>query len=319
MHDHRGEVLNIITSGSDSILVKGAATLYLRKNTFLAECKPHLNPEAAWITQWCRFAESDPDTVKSDDHYVFRCFSRSEPSGPTTTTGRAADVVLLGQVESTKIDVDALCRPAWIVRQRTVNARHCRRSDFLRNAMASLLDNLYPGRASDCAARLYCVGAQDQSRVSICKPRIHGWLAGEQHGRRAPAASEQPASATLPDIVDWFAGKRSENCKARWCASSSLICVHSRSFAASNMRLVQVTPASALCNSELSTLRTRKPELSSNSQVRVGKPRAIGISRRSAGHLQARGIGRIVQDFSDCTARPGSIQARLASTVSSPM
>ena len=69
-------------------------------------CKRRLNPGGV-ITQWVPLYESDPETVKSEIATFFEVF----PNGTiwaNDNNGQGYDVVLLGQAEPTKIDVDAM-------------------------------------------------------------------------------------------------------------------------------------------------------------------------------------------------------------------
>ena len=98
------EKFDIITSDPIHPWVKGAATLYSKE--YFEECKRHLKPGGV-VTQWVPLYESDPDTVKSEIATFFDVF----PNGTVwanDNNGQGYDVVLLGQVEPTKIDLDAL-------------------------------------------------------------------------------------------------------------------------------------------------------------------------------------------------------------------
>ena len=98
------EKFDIITSDPIHPWVKGAATLYSKE--YFEECKRHLKPGGV-ITQWVPLYESDAETVKSEIATFFDVF----PNGTiwaNDNNGQGYDVVLLGQVEPTKIDVDAL-------------------------------------------------------------------------------------------------------------------------------------------------------------------------------------------------------------------
>jgi spermidine synthase len=96
------------------------------------------------ITQWVPLYESDPDTVKSEIATFFDVF----PNGTiwaNDNNGQGYDVVLLGQVEPTKIDVDAL--QARLDRPDYAKVRASLQQVGFPNAL-SLLDT-YLGRASD--------------------------------------------------------------------------------------------------------------------------------------------------------------------------
>jgi spermidine synthase len=97
---------DIITSDPIHPWVKGAATLYSKQ--YFETVKQHLNPGGV-ITQWVPLYESDPETVKSEIATFFEVF----PNGTiwaNNNNGAGYDVVLLGQAEPIKIDVDAMQR-----------------------------------------------------------------------------------------------------------------------------------------------------------------------------------------------------------------
>ncbi len=98
------EKFDIITSDPIHPWMKGSATLYTKE--YFELCKQHLNPGGV-ITQWVPLYESDKDVVRSE----FATFFEAFPSGTVwgnDRNGEGYDVVLLGQVEETKIDVDAM-------------------------------------------------------------------------------------------------------------------------------------------------------------------------------------------------------------------
>src|SRR5499433_2489527 len=93
-----------ITSDPLDPWVKGAAALYTRE--FFEIAKKHLNPGGV-VTQFVQLYESNEDAVKSE----IATFLEAFPNGmvfANTVNGQGYDVVLLGQVEPTKIDVDKL-------------------------------------------------------------------------------------------------------------------------------------------------------------------------------------------------------------------
>jgi len=135
------EKFDIITSDPIHPWVKGAATLYSKE--YFEECKRHLKPGGV-ITQWVPLYESDPDTVKSEIATFFDVF----PNGTiwaNDNNGQGYDVVLLGQVEPTKIDVDVL--QARLDRPDYAKVRASLQQVGFPTAL-SLLDT-YLGRASD--------------------------------------------------------------------------------------------------------------------------------------------------------------------------
>jgi len=137
--------------------VKGAATLYSKE--YFEECKRHLKPGGV-ITQWVPLYESDPDTVKSEIATFFDVF----PNGTiwaNDNNGQGYDVVLLGQVAPTRIDVDAL--QARLNRPDYATVSESLRQVGFPNAM-SLLDT-YLGRASDL--RPWLAGAQINRDIDL--------------------------------------------------------------------------------------------------------------------------------------------------------
>jgi spermidine synthase len=97
------EKFDVITSDPIHPWVKGAASLYTRE--YFELCKQHLNPGGV-VTQWVPLYESDFPTVRSELATFFEAF----PQGTVWSNlkdGEGYDVVLLGQVEGTTIDIDA--------------------------------------------------------------------------------------------------------------------------------------------------------------------------------------------------------------------
>ena len=100
------EKFDAITSDPLDPWVKGAAMLYSRE--FFQTVKDHLNPGGA-VTLFVQLYESNPEAVKSE----IATFLEAFPSGVVwgnTQNGAGYDLVLLGQVERTRIDVDAIER-----------------------------------------------------------------------------------------------------------------------------------------------------------------------------------------------------------------
>jgi spermidine synthase len=84
--------------------VKGAAALYTQE--FFEKVKEHLNP-GGYVTLFVQLYESNPQAVKSEIATFFRAF----PSGfilGNTQNGRGYDLVLVGQKDPVKIDVDKI-------------------------------------------------------------------------------------------------------------------------------------------------------------------------------------------------------------------
>jgi spermidine synthase len=96
------EKFDAITSDPLDPWVKGAAMLYTRE--FFDLAKEHLNPGGA-VTLFVQLYQSNEEAVKSEIATFFEAF----PNGvvfANTVNGAGYDLVLLGQVEPTKIDVD---------------------------------------------------------------------------------------------------------------------------------------------------------------------------------------------------------------------
>jgi spermidine synthase len=151
------EKFDVITSDPIHPWVKGAATLYSKE--YFEECKRHLKPGGV-ITQWVPLYESDPDTVKSEIATFFDVF----PNGTiwaNDNNGQGYDVVLLGQAEPTRIDIDAL--QARLDRPEYATVRASLQQVGFQNAM-SLLDT-YLGRAPDL--RQWLAGAQINRDIGL--------------------------------------------------------------------------------------------------------------------------------------------------------
>jgi len=95
---------DIITSDPIHPWVKGSATLYSRE--YFEMVRDHLNPGGV-VTQWVPLYESDLDTVKSELATFFEVFPYGTVWG-NDISGGGYDIVLLGQVESPRIDLDQL-------------------------------------------------------------------------------------------------------------------------------------------------------------------------------------------------------------------
>jgi spermidine synthase len=93
-----------ITSDPFDPWVKGAANLYTRE--FWELVKRHLNPGGV-VTVFVQLYDSGMAAVKSQVATFFEAFPNGTVWG-NTVEGQGYDVVLLGQVEATRIDVDLL-------------------------------------------------------------------------------------------------------------------------------------------------------------------------------------------------------------------
>jgi spermidine synthase len=98
------EKFDIITSDPIHPWVKGSATLYSKE--YFELVKQHLNPGGV-ITQWVPLYESDPDTVKSEIATFFDAFPNGTIWG-NDISGGGYDIVLMGQADPSKIDMDAI-------------------------------------------------------------------------------------------------------------------------------------------------------------------------------------------------------------------
>ncbi|HET9215796.1 MAG TPA: fused MFS/spermidine synthase [Terriglobia bacterium] len=93
-----------ITSDPLDPWVKGSAALYSKE--FFEAAKAHLSPGGV-VTQWMQLYQTNEEAVKSEIATFFEVF----PSGiiwVNNIDGRGYDLVLMGQAEPTRIDIDAL-------------------------------------------------------------------------------------------------------------------------------------------------------------------------------------------------------------------
>jgi spermidine synthase len=93
-----------VTSDPLDPWVKGAATLYTQE--FFDVVKEHLNPGGV-VTLFVQLYESTEDAVKSEVGTFLEAFPNAMVFG-NTQNGQGYDLVLVGQVEPTKIDVDEM-------------------------------------------------------------------------------------------------------------------------------------------------------------------------------------------------------------------
>jgi spermidine synthase len=93
-----------ITSDPLDPWVKGAAMLYTAE--FFEDAKRHLNPGGV-VTLFVQLYESNTEAVKSEIATFLEVFPNGVVWG-NTNEGKGYDLVLLGQVEPVKIDVDAI-------------------------------------------------------------------------------------------------------------------------------------------------------------------------------------------------------------------
>jgi spermidine synthase len=98
------EKFDAVTSDPLDPWVKGAAMLYTVE--FFEMVKQHLNPGGV-VTLFVQLYESNTDAVKSEIGTFLEAFPNGIVFG-NTNEGKGYDLVLVGQVEPTKIDVDAI-------------------------------------------------------------------------------------------------------------------------------------------------------------------------------------------------------------------
>jgi len=135
------EKFDAITSDPLDPWVKGAAMLYTRE--FFANAKQHLNPGGV-VTLFVQLYESNTAAVKSEIATFFEAFPNGVVWG-NTNNGAGYDLVLMGQVEDTKIDVDAIQRRLEQPEYATV--AQSLRDIGMNNAID--LFSTFAGRASD--------------------------------------------------------------------------------------------------------------------------------------------------------------------------
>jgi spermidine synthase len=98
------KMFDAITSDPLDPWVKGAANLYTRE--FFELVKRHLNPGGV-VTLFVQLYESNTEAVKSEIGTFLEAFPNGVVWG-NTNQGQGYDLVLMGQVEKTVIDVDAI-------------------------------------------------------------------------------------------------------------------------------------------------------------------------------------------------------------------
>jgi len=97
------ETYDIIASDPLDVWVKGTASIYSRD--YFEQVKAHLNP-GGYFTLYVPLYESDEETVKSEFATFFAVF----PQGTVwanLNNGQGYDLVLMGQAEPLKVDIDA--------------------------------------------------------------------------------------------------------------------------------------------------------------------------------------------------------------------
>jgi spermidine synthase len=152
------EKFDVITTDPIHPWVKGTSTLYSKEYYELV--KAHLNPGGV-VAQWLPIYDSDPATVKSELATFFEVFPNGTVWSNNIPNQGGFDLVLIGQVESTPISLDA------------VQAR-LDRPDYA-TVLASISDvgfhsaveffATYAGRASDL--RPYLAGAEINDDMNL--------------------------------------------------------------------------------------------------------------------------------------------------------
>jgi spermidine synthase len=180
------EKFDIITSDPIHPWVKGTATLYSKE--YFELVKEHLNPGGV-ITQWVPLYESDFDTVKSELATFFDVFPNGTIWG-NDINGEGYDIVLLAQVEPTKINLDIL--DARLRRDdHKLVARSLAEVNF--HSVPQLLGT-YAGRASDL--KTWLEGAQINRDLNLRLQYLAGmglnydkpgYIYSEMLERRQPA------------------------------------------------------------------------------------------------------------------------------------
>jgi spermidine synthase len=181
---------DVITSDPIHPWIKGAATLYSKE--YFEECKRHLNPGGV-ITQWVPLYESDLETVKSEIATFFEVF----PNGTiwaNNIDGQGYDVVLLGQNEPTRIDLDQ-------VQRRLENPENRKAADSLSQVgFSSAVDlfSTYSGSAPEL--RDWLAGRADQSGPKSA-PAVSGGAWRDLPACRADHAGDCAAPAVSRGVV----------------------------------------------------------------------------------------------------------------------
>jgi spermidine synthase len=159
------EKFDIITSDPIHPWVKGSATLYSKE--YFELVKQHLNPGGV-ITQWVPLYESDPETVKSEIKTFFDAFPNGTIWG-NDISGGGYDIVLLGQVDPAKIDLDA-------IQARLDDPAHARIAQSLREVgfgdVVQLLST-YAGQEPDL--RPWLEGADINRDSNLRLQYVAGW------------------------------------------------------------------------------------------------------------------------------------------------
>jgi spermidine synthase len=178
---------DVITTDPIHPWVKGTSALYSKE--YFELVRDHLNPGGV-AAQWLPLYESDDDTVKTQLATFFEVF----PQGTVWSNylkGDGYDLVLLGRLESSPINIDA-------VQKRLDSAPYAKVSASLADvqiASASDLFATYAGRASDLAPWL--LGAPINRDLNMRLQYIAGW--GVNSVSAEPIYREILSHRTFPD------------------------------------------------------------------------------------------------------------------------
>jgi spermidine synthase len=159
------EKFDVITTDPIHPWVKGTSALYSKE--YFELVRSHLNPGGV-AAQWLPMYESDEETVKTQLATFFEVF----PEGTVWSNylnGDGYDLVLIGQLDSSTISVDAI--------QQRLEQRHYNRvaSSLAEVALPSAWDLVatYVGRASDLQPMLS--GAEINRDLNMRLQYVAGW------------------------------------------------------------------------------------------------------------------------------------------------
>ncbi len=153
------EKFDIITSDPIHPWVKGTSSLYSKQ--YFELVKQHLNPGGV-VTQWVPLYESDEETVKSELATFFDVFPNGTVWG-NDINGEGYDIVLLGQAEPARIDIDQM--EDRLARPENQRVMASIASVGFRNAVDLLAT--YAGRASDLAVYLKNAEINEDSSMRL--------------------------------------------------------------------------------------------------------------------------------------------------------
>ena len=159
------EKFDVITTDPIHPWVKGTSSLYSKE--YFEMVRSHLNPGGI-AAQWLPAYESDEETIKTQLNTFFDVF----PNGTVWSNylnGDGYDLVLLGQPDGSRIDVDA-------IQKRLDDSKYSGVRDSLADVQFNSAFELmatYAGRASDLAPML--AGAEINRDLNMRLQYIAGW------------------------------------------------------------------------------------------------------------------------------------------------